>query len=325
MKISRRTFIGGTFAALSFAALHPIRVGNASLLTNLFGRVGKKTAPLTPIDEFYITSIDVAPEVNISEWELSIEGLVHKPLKLSYDELLKRPQTHLVATLECIGNPLGGEDIGTAKWTGVRLNTLLHEAGINSSGRDLVLHGADGYSDSFPLSRALGDEVLVALTMNEKPLPVNHGFPARVIVPGLYGLKHVKWLTKLDIVDYDYRGYWQQEGWPEDAVVKVQSRIDLPGDRETISGNQYSIQGIAFGGEYGIARVEVSTDTGKSWHPSVLQTPLSPFAWVFWNYEWTIPAKGEYTLMVCATNGRGERQEPKLGNVHAITVDVPNL
>ena len=322
MNISRRTFLAGTLTTLSLAAWQPTKFVNASLLNNLFGRVGKKTAPLTPNTDFYITSIDVTPEVNIDRWELAVDGLVQNPLRLTYEALRNRPQTSLIATLECIGNPLGGEDISTAKWEGVRLKTLLEEAGVDPSGVDLVLRGADGYSDSVPLSRALGKDVLVALIMNGVPLPTDHGYPARVIVPGLYGLKNVKWLTAVEVVNYDYKGHWQREGWPEDAFVKVQSRIDLPGDRETITGKQYSIQGIAFGGEHGIQQVEVSTDAGKTWHAAELQSPLSPYAWVFWNYEWTIPDTGEYTLMVSATNGLGVKQETKPGKAHAITVEA---
>ena len=322
MNISRRTFLAGTLTTLSLAAWQPTKFVNAGLINNLFGRVGEKTAPLTPNTEFYITSIDLTPEVNIDQWELAVTGLVQHPLKLTYDALRNRPQTSLIATLECIGNPLGGEDISTAKWAGVPLKTLLEEAGVDPSGVDLVLRGADGYSDSVPLSRALGKEVLVALKMNGVPLPTDHGYPARVIVPGLYGLKNVKWLTAVEVVNYDYKGHWQREGWPEDAFVRVQSRIDLPGDRETITGTHYSIQGIAFGGEHGIQHVEVSTDAGKTWHAAELQSPLSPYAWVFWNYEWTIPGSGEYTLMVSATNGLGVKQETQPGKAHAITVEA---
>lgn len=325
MKISRRTFLKGTLTTVGIAAWEPTKLVDAGLLNALFGRAGKRPVPLTPNDQFYITSIGVTPEVKLDQWVLSIKGLVGHPLNLTYDELLKRPQTSLIATLECIGNPVGGEDISTAKWEGVRLNALLDEAGVEPSGVDLVLRGADDYSDSFPISRAIGDEVLIALTMNGVPLPADHGFPARVIVPGLYGLKNVKWLTALEVVNYDYKGHWQREGWPEHAFVKVQSRIDLPGDRETITRRQYSIQGIAFGGEYGIQQVEVSIDLGKTWRAAEIHQRLSPYAWVIWRYEWTIPAAGEYTIMVCATDGRGVRQEPKLGKLHAITVEVREI
>ena len=325
MKIDRRTFLKGTLATAGLAVWAPMKLADAGLMSSMFGRAGKRPVPLTPNEEFYITSIGVTPDVHLDHWALSIHGLVQHPLTLTYDELLKRPQTSLIATLECIGNPVGGEDISTAKWEGVRLNALLDEAGLEPSGVDLVLRGADDYSDSFPISRALGEEVLIALTMNGVPLPADHGFPARVIVPGLYGLKNVKWLTALEVVNYDYKGYWQREGWPEEAFVKVQSRIDLPGDRETITTKQYSIQGIAFGGEYGIQQVDVSTDLGKTWHTAKIHERLSPYSWVLWSYEWTIPKVGEYTLMVCATNGRGDRQERKLGKIHAITVEAREI
>ena len=325
MRISRRAFISRSLTVLGLLAFFPTRNTKANLLTNFFGQAGQKTSPITPNSDFYITSIGVAPELNVEKWTLSLGGMVSNPLVLNYEDLKQRPQSTVIATLECIGNPLGGKDMSTAKWEGVRLKTLLDEAGVDIKGVDVVVRGADEYSDSFPLSRAVGEEVLIALNMNGVPLPVDHGFPARVIVPGLYGLKNVKWLTGLEIVDYDYKGYWQKEGWPENANVKVHSRIDLPGDRETISGQHYSIQGIAFGGENGIQSVDVTTDEGKTWNPATLHQPLSPYSWVFWSYEWSIPKVGEYTLMVSATNGKEERQERTLGKVHAITVEVNRL
>ncbi len=289
---------------------------------SLFGKAGKKPLPLTPNEEFYVTSSDVTPAIHISQWKLAINGLVKRPITLTYEELLTRPHVSVVATLECIGNPLGGEQIGTAKWTGIPLHKLLHEVGVDQRGIDLVLHGADGYSDSFPLSRAYEEEVLLALTMNGVPLPADHGFPARVIVPGLYGVKNVKWLARLEVVDYDYRGYWQREGWPEDATIKPHARIDMPGDRETVTSSTYTVQGIANGGLSGIKTVEISTDIGITWHPVTLTAPLSPHAWRLWTYEWHIPKPGEYTVMVRAINGEGIRQGKRLGDWHAISVEA---
>ena len=322
MNVSRRTFLMKFLAGIGIVTWHPSRIVEGGLMGSLFGRVGKKTSPITSNNDFYITSIDVIPQVDIAQWTLSIEGLVERPFKMTYEELLSRPHTSMVATLECIGNPLGGEQIGTAKWTGVPIHELLREVGVDERAVDLVLYGADGYSDSFPLSRARREEVLLALTMNGVPLPRDHGFPARVIVPGLYGIKNVKWLTKLQAVDYDYRGYWQREGWPEEANIKPQSRIDLPGDRETIRTSSYTVEGMAFGGEHGIQAVEVSTDTGATWHQANLQASQSPHAWRLWSYELHIPKSGQYTILVRATNGRGMRQGKKLGDWHAVSVEA---
>ena len=289
---------------------------------SLFGKAGKKPLPLTPNDEFYVTSMDVTPSVDIQQWRLVVDGLVEHPLTLSYAELLQRPQVEMVATLECIGNPLGGEQIGTARWTGIPVHELLKEAGIDGRGIDLVLFGADGYSDSFPVSRVQHKDILLAVRMNGVPLPTDHGYPARVIVPGLYGVKNVKWLTKLEVVDYDYRGYWQREGWPEDAAIKPHSRIDLPGDRETVTTPTYTIQGIANGGARGIKAVEISVDLGRSWQHAKLATPLSPHAWRLWSYEWKIPNAGEHTIMVRATNGEGMIQGKRLGDWHAVSIEA---
>jgi hypothetical protein len=122
-------------------------------------------------------------------------------------------------------------------------------------------------------------------------------------------MKNVKWLTELELVDQDYQGYWEKRGWSDEAIVRVRSRIDLPGDGETIRAKDYLIQGIAFGGLYGIARVEVSTDGGTHFRDAELDPPLSPYSWVFWKYAWTLPVKGRYTLVVRATDARGIQQE----------------
>ena len=215
----------------------------------------------------------------------------------------------MISTLECIGNPVGGDSIGTAKWEGVKLNAILEEAGVGPNAVDLVLRGADGYSDSFPAARAMRDEVLLVTKMNGVPLPAEHGFPARVIVPGIYGMKNVKWLSELELVDQDYKGYWEKRGWSDEASIKVRSRIDAPGDGETVQGNSYLVKGVAFGGLHGIRKVEVSTDGGQTWRETTLEPLLSPYAWVLWSYRWGISSAGRYTLVARATDGRGVLQE----------------
>lgn len=327
--ISRRTFLTGSAAMLTVAALRPDRL-NAGLVSRLFGHPAKLPSPITPNDEFYLTSIGGTPRVNPESWSLRLKGMVRNQLTLRYEDLLKRNTVPMVSTLECIGNPIGGDSIGTAEWEGVRLNAILDEAGVDPKAVDLVLRGADGYSDSVPAQRVMRDEVLLVTKMNGVPLPPDHGFPARLIVPGIYGMKNVKWLTELELVGGDDKGYWEKRGWSDEAVVRVRSRIDLPGDGDRVTTKTVSIRGVAFGGLSGISRVEVSTDGGASFHEAALEPPLSPYSWVFWTYPWTVPAGGRYRLLVRATDGRGLVQEAEdqraypdgASGLHAVQVTV---
>jgi DMSO/TMAO reductase YedYZ molybdopterin-dependent catalytic subunit len=328
--ISRRAFLASAAGTVAAAALIPAW-SEAGMLDRLFRRPAKLPSPITPNDEFYVTSIGGTPAIDLGQWSFRITGLVKHPLIVTYDDLLKRPQVSLISTLECIGNPVGGESIGTATWEGVNLNALLDDAGVDvKRAVDLVLRGADGYSDSFPVTRAIQEDVLLVTRMNGVPLPPVHGFPARVIVPGIYGMKHVKWLTDLELVDRDYRGYWEQRGWSDEATVKVRSRIDLPAEGETVGGQGITIRGIAFGGVHGIRSVELSTDGGTSFREAQLEPPLSKSSWVFWSYPWKLPSAGRYTLVVRATDRRGVRQsaEPApafpdgAGGLHKVTVTV---
>jgi DMSO/TMAO reductase YedYZ molybdopterin-dependent catalytic subunit len=239
---------------------------------------------------------------------LAITGLVEKPIAVTYPELLALPRIRAVVTLECVGNGVAGDAISTAEWEGVSLKLLLEEARVTSTAYDLVFKAADGYSDSIPVERALAGDVLVAYRMNGVPLPQGHGFPARIIVPGLYGMKHVQWLTEIALVDHDYQGYYQRKGWSDEAVVKTTSRVDLPEHGSTLRGPTYTVQGLAFAGTRGIKQVELSMDEGKTWHQVVLDPEISPSAWRFWSYRWTLPAQGRYTLLVRATDGTGRPQ-----------------
>jgi DMSO/TMAO reductase YedYZ molybdopterin-dependent catalytic subunit len=222
--------------------------------------------------------------------------------------LLAKPTVSQVVTLECVGNTVAGEFMSTAEWEGISLRSLLEEAGARIEAYDVVFHAADGYSDNIRFERAMIGDVLIAHRMNGVPLPPGHGYPARMIVPGHYGMKSVQWLTEIDVVGEDYKGYYAQKGWTDEANVKTTSRIDLLGHGTTIKGLQHRIEGLAFAGTRGVKQVEVSTDGGDRWEPAQLQAPLSLFALVFWRYEWTAPKAGRYTLLVRATDGTGKRQ-----------------
>lgn len=326
--ISRRNFVKALTASLTLSAFHPTQFVHGQLF-GLFRGKGQETVPITPNDDFYVTSYDLTPTIELDQWTLDIGGMVDNPFKLSFEDLLKRPQTRLISTLECIGNTVGGFSIGTAEWEGVKLNHLLDEAGFHPNAIDLLLRGDDGYSDSFPLSRALEEDVLLATKMNGVPLPPDHGYPTRVIVPGIYGMKNVKWLTGLELVSYDYKGHWQQQSWSDTAFVKLSSRIDLPGDRELITTPKYTMKGIAFNGRNQIQKIEISTDGGKTWKEGKLGLKLSPLTWTPWTYHWSIPQSGEYTIMARATNEQDLQQaldtkpsSTELLEVHAITVEA---
>ena len=212
-----------------------------------------------------------------------------------------------MVTLQCIDNEVAGELISNAVWKGVSLRTLLEEAGARPDAVDVVFHGADLYSDGITLDRAMNYEVFLAYEMNGKTLPARNGYPLRAVVPGLYGIKNVKWLTKIEVVAHDNLGYWQQKGWTDDGIIKVSSRIDAPGPYNTQRG-ETTFRGIAFGGYNGVRAVDLSFDGGKQWRAAKLDPTPSRYSWVIWRYRWTPPAPGAYPVAVRATNGLGETQ-----------------
>lgn len=304
---SRRTFLKIAGSLLLVSAL-PVQ-SLAGLLDRLFGYPERKaTRPITPNDEFYVTSYRSPPTIRLGEWSLSVTGLVERPIMLTYEQLVGRPTVLQIVTLECVGNTIAGEFISTAEWEGLSLRSLLEEVGAHANAYDVVFRAADGFSDSIRIDRAMAGDVLIAHRMNGVPLPQAHGFPARIIVPGHYGMKSVQWLTEIEVVAYDYKGYYQKKGWTEDAVVQTMSRIDLPGHGTTITGLSQGMQGLAFAGIRGIRLVEISLDDGAHWTAATLEPPISPYAWTFWHYDWAVPAPGRYTVLVRATDGTGQIQ-----------------
>lgn len=326
---SRRTFLKAAGSLLLISALPA--PGLAGLLDRIFSRQEPAaTKPITPNEEFYITSYRSPPTIRVNDWALAIGGLVERPVTLTYEQLIAKPTVSEIVTLECVGNTVAGEFMSTAEWTGTPLHALLEEAGASVNAFDVVFRAADGYSDSIRFERAMAGDVLIAHKMNGVPLPLGHGFPARMIVPGRYGMKSVQWLTDIEVVAQDYKGYYAQKGWTDDAIVKTTSRIDLPEHGATMTGLHHYIEGLAFAGTRGIKQVEVSTDGGERWSIATLAPPLSPASWVFWKREWKIEKAGRYTLLVRATDGTGNvqtsiEQDPApdgATGLHEITVTV---
>ena len=271
---------------------------------------GELPPEITPNADFYEVSKNIIdPRVDVVGWSLKVDGDgMSNPFKLSYDELQELPWKEQYTTLTCISNRVGGPLISNALWRGVELKVLLERAGLAPGVEKLAFHGADGYVDSFPLEWAMRDNVLVAYRMNGDRLADEHGFPARIIVPGLYGMENVKWLTRIAPVAADFRGYWQVRGWADTAIIKTSSRVDVPRDRAVLPTSEIPVGGVAFAGDRGVSSVEFSPDGGRTWLPAELRPALSPYTWVLWTGGWTPPGSQRNTIRVRATDGTGDVQ-----------------
>ena len=278
------------------------------------GPVGS-TPGITPIvipgEDFYL--IDTAlttPQVDPANWSLTIRGLVDNELTYSYDELLDRSKTIAPVTLSCVSNEVGGNLVGNAIWTGVPLAELLDEAGVRPEATQIASRSVDGWSCGFPTEAAYdGRTAMVAVAMNDEPLPLRHGFPARLVVSGLYGyVSATKWLEEIELTTIEgFDGYWIPRGWSKLGPVKTQSRIDTPrtGDRFD-PGTAVPIAGVAWAPDKGITKVEVLIDDGE-WQEATLGESLGPDAWIQWLLPWTA-VEGKHVIQVRATDGTGETQ-----------------
>lgn len=281
-----------------------------------FPVVAGHSPEITANTDFYTVDINIVkPMVDHEDWTLRIHGLVDAPYNLDYRTLQADFEVvEMAHTLTCISNEVGGDLVSTTVWRGVRLRDVLERAGIAEGVVDVVFRAVDGYSDSIPLAKAVEDTTLVAFGMNGDPLPREHGFPARIIVPGIYGMKNVKWITEISTVDRDYRGYWMVRGWSDVARVKTQSRIDAPAQSQRVE-IPAQVAGVAWAGDRRISAVEVSFDDGASWHRAQLMRELSPVAWRLWVAD-VEPGSGSRRVIVRATDGAGEVQASRRTRPH---------
>ena len=268
-----------------------------------------QTTEVTPTADFYYVSKNFVndPQIDAASWRLTLTGNVNHPLTLTYDQLRARPGVERYHTLECISNEVGGDLMSNAYFRGTRLADLLNEAGLQPGSTELIFRASDGYSDRLHLSQALDPLALIVYEINGAPLPQAHGFPARLLIPGLYGMKNGKWLTGLEVDSSDYTGYWESRGWTREAKVKMTSRIDLPGDGAVLTTKPTWIAGVAYSSDKGIGQVEVSTDAGATWQPATLRRPLGALTWVLWQYHWQ-PTSGAHVLAVRAIDLAGNVQ-----------------
>jgi DMSO/TMAO reductase YedYZ molybdopterin-dependent catalytic subunit len=276
---------------------------------------------ITPNADFY--RIDTAlsvPQVSTEGYELRVTGMVDRELSLSFDDLLRRSVVEHDITLTCVSNTVGGELVGNARWTGVRLDELLADAGIDPAATQVVGRSVDGYTCGFPVEAATdGRNALVAFGMNGEPLPLEHGFPVRLIVPGLYGyVSATKWLTEIELTTFeDFEQYWVPRGYADRAPIKLMSRIDSVDGLGTLSrttDGTVAIGGVAWAQTRGIGAVEVQLDDGP-WQPCELGAALNDDTWRQWAFRWTPVAPGRTSIRCRATDGdgviqTGERSEP---------------
>ncbi len=267
---------------------------------------------LTPIvmpnDRFYrIDTALLTPVVDTDGWTLKIHGLVDRETTLTWEQLIALPMFEQYVTISCVSNEVGGTLVGNAKWTGVRLRDVLDMAGVQTAATQLVGRSVDGFTAGMPTAWVMDTarEPMIALKMNDVPLPPNHGYPARLIVPGLYGyVSATKWLAELELTTLEsFDGYWVPLGWSKEAPILTQSRIDTP--RSGAHAGQVHIAGIAWAPDRGISRVEVSVD--GLWQDARLSTPISNATWVQWVYDWAAQPGG-HKIQVRATDGTGAVQ-----------------
>ncbi|WP_237110610.1 molybdopterin-dependent oxidoreductase [Nonomuraea sp. MG754425] len=264
----------------------------------------------TPNDAFYrVDTALIVPRVPHQEWTLRIHGLVDRPVELTFADLLARPLSERDITLTCVSNEVGGPYAGHARWLGVNLAALLREAGIQAGADQILSRSADGWTASTALEPVLdGRDALLAIAMNGAPLPPAHGFPARMIVPGLYGyVSATKWVTDLKLTRFaDEQAYWTRRGWAEQAPIKTASRIEVPKPFAEVPAGPVTVAGTAWAQHRGIAAVEVRVD-GGAWRQADLATSAGPDTWRQWQMTWQATL-GQHRLEVRATDATGHTQ-----------------
>jgi DMSO/TMAO reductase YedYZ molybdopterin-dependent catalytic subunit len=286
---------------------------------------------ITPNTDFY--RIDTAfsfPRIDVNTWKCDVKGMVSTPFSFTYAELLAMPQVERIVTLCCVSNEVGGEYISNAVWRGVLLKDILDRAGVDPKAEQVYSTSIDGWTCGFPVSVANdGRDAMVAVGMNGSALPLEHGFPARLVVPGLYGyVSATKWLRSIELTTWDDQGYWVPRGWAQLGPVKTQSRIDVPRNGTKVAAGAQKIAGVAWAQHTGVAKVEVRVDNGQ-WQEARLGADVSDDAWRQWVLDWTAPA-GDHTIEVRATDKSGYLQTAELADVapdgatghHTITVRV---
>lgn len=277
-------------------------------------KAGERTLYITPNADFYLVAVNPSfrpsfgPADVAVHWSLPVYGLAGKVTRYSYDELIKAANRVIPYTFECIGNSVGGQLIGNARWQVVRLKKIINKAAAGSKSVKAVLfEGLDRFYSSVSVERALDDDAFLAVKMNGEPLPAGHGFPARVILPDLYGMKQPRWLRSIRLLeDAQTTSYWEKRGWGGEVPIKTMSRLDLRGALKAHTPAE--LTGIAFAGSRGVIKVEVSLDGGRRWEECEMARGPERNVWSLWRYTWRRPQPGRYSVVVRATDGNGVLQ-----------------
>jgi DMSO/TMAO reductase YedYZ molybdopterin-dependent catalytic subunit len=316
----------------------PPTVDPAPTLTadNAFTDLQGLTPIVIPNEAFYrIDTALLTPAVDVSRWTLRVHGMVDREVTLTFDQLVELPLVERYITIACVSNEVGGDLIGNAKWTGVLLTDVLEMAGVQPGATQIVPRSVDGWAAGFPTEWVTDPErprdAMIAVRMNDEPLPAAHGFPARLIVPGLYGyVSATKWLSDIELTTWEgFDSYWVPRGWSKEGPILTQSRIDLPMNGSGWSaGRTVPIAGMAWAMDRGVSRVEVRIDDGP-WEPATLSAPIGPQTWVQWRFSWSA-TPGRHAISVRATDGDGVVQEDRITRpdpdgargYHTITLNV---
>jgi DMSO/TMAO reductase YedYZ molybdopterin-dependent catalytic subunit len=332
MKINRRQFmvkVGGAAAVITVAgtalgrlAAEPTRRALAGQRWSKNHALPNASAPVkpvpgtrpefTPLEKHYRIDIDTSPPaVRESSWKLKISGLVDQPLELTLNDIRNNyPATDQFITLSCISNPVGGDLIGTTRWTGVSLQSFLPTLHLKPNATHLKISSADGYYEVVALSDIKADDrIMLVYAWDGVPLLPEHGFPLRIYIPDLYGMKQPKWIVSMEAMDHWEPGYWVVRGWDAKAQMRSTSVIDTVAKTAVVNRDGQilvPIGGIAHAGARRISKVEISVDSGP-WQEAELRTPLSNLTWVLWRYAWPLQ-KGEHTFTVRCSDGSGAAQ-----------------
>jgi DMSO/TMAO reductase YedYZ molybdopterin-dependent catalytic subunit len=290
---------------------------------------------LTPVKDLYLKTYRTTPQpVPKENWQIVLGGLMASPLTYTWADLQSFAIVEQMHTLECIGNPVGGLLFGNELWQGIRLRDVLAAAAPTAHADHLQVSGVDSYVTTIPLELALDERSLLAFSVGGAPLPPSHGFPVRVLLPGVYGQKQPKWVIALEAVSGSKAGTWETQGWSDAATVQINSRIDYPPNGSQIPRvNSLPVSGVAFADNSGVARLEVSVDGGQTWQDARLYPGPTSMAWTVWAWEWETPPPGQHTLKARATSGAGQTQVDAGGfltnvfpdgttSIHSVSVTV---
>jgi DMSO/TMAO reductase YedYZ molybdopterin-dependent catalytic subunit len=309
--VGRALLQGSRSEAPATAGLPAAGLSPASLAPDASLPVEGITPIVVPNDLFYrIDTALIVPRVNVGTWSVRLTGMVDREVSLTFDQLAAMPIFEQYVTIACVSNEVGGDLVGNALWRGVHLREVLALAGVKPEASQIVGRSVDGFTVGFPTAWAMDParDPMIALGMNGELLPIEHGYPARLIVPGLYGyVSATKWLAEIELTTLDaFDAYWIPRGWAKEAPILTQSRIDVPRDGAAVAVGPVAIAGVAWAPDRGVSKVEVRVD-GGDWVPATMSTGISPATWVQWRRGWDATA-GDHTIEVRATDGQGQVQ-----------------